>query len=98
MPLLGYSAVSNVPTQHRSSTSQQLFYSQHYSDFCAPGHRVRVANDSAVMRTTLLCCPLEAIQVLRNAVGYARVSAFGEKSNYEDVQFNVISVTRGVWV
>ena len=37
---------------------------------------------------------LGAIQVLRNAVGGGRVSYSPEKC-YEDVRFNVISVTRG---
>ena len=40
---------------------------------------------------------LGAIQVLRNAVGGGRVSGFLEKTRYEDVRFNIISVTRG-WV
>ena len=37
-----------------------------------------------------------AIQVLRNAVGGGRVSYFCEKKRYEYVQFNVISITRGL--
>ena len=41
---------------------------------------------------------LGAIQeMLRNIVGGGRVSDFPEKKRYEDVRFNVISVTRG-WV
>ena len=35
--------------------------------------------------------------MLRNAIGGGSVSDFPEKSNYEDVRFNVISITRG-WV
>ena len=44
--------------------------------------------------------PVEAIQVLRKAVegrGGGNVSNFLEKTHYEDVRFNIISVTRG-WV
>ena len=40
---------------------------------------------------------LEAIQMLRNAVGGGRVSDIPEKKRCEDVRFNVISVTKG-WV
>ena len=36
-----------------------------------------------------------AIQVLRNAVEGGRMSDFPEKKCFEDVRFNVISVTRG---
>ena len=35
-----------------------------------------------------------AIQVLRNAMGVG-VSAFLEKTRYDGVRFNVISITRG---
>ena len=35
--------------------------------------------------------------MFRNAVICGRVSDFSEKKRYEDVRFNVISVTRG-WV
>ena len=35
--------------------------------------------------------------MLRNAVGGGRVSGFPEKKRYEDVRFNVISITKG-WV
>ena len=38
---------------------------------------------------------LGAIRVLRNTVGAGRVSDFPEKKSYEDVRFNIISVTRG---
>ena len=49
-------------------------------------------------RTSQSVAAFGAIQVLRNAVGGGRVSAFLEKIiNYEDVRINVISVTRA-WV
>ena len=42
-------------------------------------------------------CRLGAIQVLRNADGGVRGVKFSGEKRYEDVRFNVISVTRG-WV
>ena len=35
--------------------------------------------------------------MLRNTVGGGRVSDFDKKKRYEDIQFNIISLTRG-WV
>ena len=43
-----------------------------------------------------MCHCLGAIQVLRNADGGGWCLAFWKK-RYEDVMFNVISVTRGWW-